>query len=219
MLFSVTAGAVLHGVGVTALAATLGAVVAIPCALVAGLGRLSPFRPVRLVAAIYVEWFRGTSAIVQLFWAFFVLPSIGLTLPPLDVGVAVLGLNVGAYGAEVVRGAILAVPRGQWEAATALKMGSFTRMWRVILPQAVPTMIPPFGNLLVDLLKGTSLLSLITVTDVTHVISDLGVTGTLQFDQGYPLLLGIYFALSLPLMAVTRLVEWRARRYLPSVRA
>jgi polar amino acid transport system permease protein len=214
----VTEGLILHGVKITVLAATLGGLVMIPCAVAGGLGRLSPLGPVRLAAGAYIEFFRGTSAIVQLFWAFFVLPGLGITLSPLTVGILVLGMNTGAYGAEIVRGAVRAVPRGQWEAATALRMGPFTRMLRVVLPQAVPTMIPPFGNLLIDLLKATSLLSLVTVADATTVINNLGVSGTLQFQQGYPLLLGIYFVLSLPVVALTRSAEWRARRHLPKIR-
>ena len=202
----------------TAVTATLAALVAVPSALIGGLGRLSPFRPVRLLAGAYIEVFRGTSAIVQLFWVFYVLPELGITLDPLTAGVIVLGLNSGAYGAEVVRGAIKAVPRGQWEAATALRLNRPLRMALVVLPQAVPTMIPPFGNLFIDLLKGTSLLSLITVTDATTVINNLGVNGTVQFQQAYPLLLGIYFAMSLPIVALTRGAERRARRHLPKIR-
>src|SRR3546814_12809856 len=82
------------------------------------------------------DLFRGTSALVQLFWLFFVLPHFGLTLEPLTVAVAALGLNVGAYGAEVVRGAIDAVPRGQWEATIALNMSRMEALRRIILPQA-----------------------------------------------------------------------------------
>src|SRR3546814_959292 len=89
------------------------------------------------------DLFRGTSALVQLFWLFFVLPHFGLTPEPLTVAVAALGLNVGAYGAEVVRGAIDAVPRGQWEATIALNMSRMEALRRIILPPAVVAMIPP----------------------------------------------------------------------------
>src|SRR3546814_7894014 len=95
----------------------------------------------------YIELFRVTSALVQLFWLFFVLPEFGIRLSEMTVAVLGLGLNVGAYGAEVVRGAIQAVPKGQWEAATALNMSYPLAMRRIILPQAVVAMLPPWGNL------------------------------------------------------------------------
>src|SRR3546814_14619974 len=118
-------------------------------------------RPLRWLAISYIELFRGTSALVQLFWLFFVLPHFGLTLPPLTVAVVALGLNVGAYGAEVVRGAIDAVPRGQWEATIALNMSRIEALRKVILPQAVVALIPPWGNLFIDLLKPHPLAPLI----------------------------------------------------------
>lgn len=114
-----------------------------------------------------MEVFRGTSALVQLFWFYFVLPMFGMKLPALLVGIVVLGANAGAYGAEVVRGAILAVPAGQREAAVALNLTRARTIWRIILPQAVPAMLPPTGNLLIELLKNTALVSLITITDLT----------------------------------------------------
>ena len=128
---------------------------------------LRPRRRVRWLATVYVEVFRGTSALVQLFWLFFVLPQFGLTLAPFLVAVLALGLNVGAYGSEVVRGAILGVPRGQWEATTALNMTRAAALRRIILPQAFVAMIPPWGNLFIELLKATSLVSLITLSDLT----------------------------------------------------
>ena len=114
--------------------------------MLAALARLYGAAPVRSLATVYVEIFRGTSALVQLFWLFFVLPQFGLTLPPFLVAVLALGLNVGAYGSEVVRGAILGVPRGQWEATTALNMTRGSALRRIILPQAFVVMIPPWAT-------------------------------------------------------------------------
>jgi hypothetical protein len=104
-----------------------------------------------------VEVFRGTSTVVQLFWFFYVLPFVGVRISSIACAVVVLGLGFGASGAEIVRGALNAVPRGQLEAAVA----------RVILPQAVAMMAPPFANLGIELLKATSVVSLITVSDLT----------------------------------------------------
>ena len=101
---------------------------------------------------MYVEIFRGTSILVQLFWIFFVLPlpPFNLEISPFVAGVLALGLNVGAYGAEVVRGAIQSISRGQIEAAIALNMSRGLMMRRVILPQALVRIVPPFGNLLIS---------------------------------------------------------------------
>lgn len=157
----------LEGLAVT-LEIMAGAVVlAVPLALVAGVGRLSTVRPVRWLASIYVEVFRGTSALVQLFWFYFVLPLFGVQLPAMLVGIVVLALNAGAYGAEVVRGAIRAVPPGQREAGVALNLTRGQIMRRIVVPQAIPAMLPPAGNLLIELLKNTALVSLITITDLT----------------------------------------------------
>jgi len=112
----------------TLAAAAVGAV----AALAAGLARAAG-RPWRTLAAVYVETFRGTSALVQLFWAYFALPLVGVTLPAFPVAVLVLGLNTGAYGAEVVRGALRSVPRGQVEAATALGFRRRAVWTRIVL--------------------------------------------------------------------------------------
>ena len=106
-------GLILEGALVTIQLTLMGSVLALAMALLAGLGRLSRFFPVRALATAYIEFFRGTSIFVQLFWAYFVLPFAGISLTPLQAGVLGLGLNVGAYGAEVVRGAIQSIGREQ----------------------------------------------------------------------------------------------------------
>src|SRR5439155_5020573 len=126
------------GIEITVLGTVSSAIVALSVAFVVGLARLSPLKPVRVLATVYVEIFRGASTIVLLFWAFYVLPSAGADISPLAIGILVLGLNAGAYASEIVRGAVLAVPRAQWEAANALHLSKALRMFRVILPQALP---------------------------------------------------------------------------------
>ena len=198
---------IIAGTEVT-LVGTLGSgTVALLAAFIAGLARLSPRRAIRLAATLYVEVFRGASTVVLLFWAFYVLPGVGTNLTPLALGIVVLGLNSGAYASEIVRGAVMDVPRGQWEAASALHMSSIRRMWTVVLPQAVPTMIPSFGNVLIDILKGTALFSLITVTDLTFAVNQLTVIGAAELVPAYTFLLLMYFVLSLPLMALVRLAS------------
>ncbi|MGH6947469.1 MAG: ectoine/hydroxyectoine ABC transporter permease subunit EhuC [Kiloniellales bacterium] len=158
---------ILEGALVTIELTLLGCAFALVMAFVAGLGRLSRLWIVRALATTYIEFFRGTSIFVQLFWAYFVLPLFGVPLTPLQAGVLALGLNVGAYGAEVVRGAILAIPREQYEACTAVNLTRWQQMRHVILPQAFVLMLPTFGNNAIELLKGTAVVSLISLADMT----------------------------------------------------
>lgn len=203
---------IVSGVETTLLVTVLSALLALLLAFIGGLGRISPSRFIRFIAGVYVEVFRGTSMVVQLFWIFFVLPTLGVKLSSLEVGVLVFGLNVGAYSSEIVKGAVQAIPRAQWEAAIALNMSRTLRMRRIILPQAIPTMLPSFGNQLVDVLKATSLLSLINAGDITRQVNQLVVDGTLSFTRGYSLLLLIYFVLAMPLVAVIKRAESYGRR-------
>lgn len=199
----------LEGAWVTVIIWFLAALLSGVLALVGGLGRLSDRRWVRMAAGTYIEALRGTSVVVQMFWLFFALPIvINVELSPMLAGVVALGMNVGAYGSEVVRGAIQAVPRGQWEAATALSFTATQRMQRVVLPQAVPMMLPPFGNLLIELLKGTALVSLITVTDLTQA-AQLVRARTGETVQLYTTILIIYFLMA---GAITLGMRWVERR-------
>src|SRR4051812_15812295 len=157
----------LEGAAVTAKITVLSIALAILVALPVGIARLSTVAPVRWLAGAYVEIWRGTSVLVQMFWFFFALPAFGIQLTAIAAGVLALGLNVGAYGAELVRGAVKAVPRGQVEAAVALNMHGRPRFRGVVLPQAPVALLPPFGNLMIELLKGTALVSLITLSDLT----------------------------------------------------
>jgi polar amino acid transport system permease protein len=166
---------------------------------------------VRLLAGAYIEFFRGTSVLVQMFWIFFALPAFGVSMSALTAGVLALGLNVGAYGAEVVRGAVKAVPAGQVEAAIALNMRPMLRMRRVILPQAIVAMLPPMGNLMIELLKGTALVSLITLSDLTFqaqvLRSRTGDTLTI-----FVLVLIFYFLMAGVITVLVRLLERRVTR-------
>ncbi len=156
-----------EGLLITIALTIAGMVLAVVVAFAAGIARMSHRRWLSWPASVFIEVFRGTSMLVQLFWLFFALPFFGIQLLPFAAAILALGLNEGAYGAEIVRGAITALPRGQREGAVALSLSPYQRMRFVILPQAVPAMIPPFGNVMVDLLKNTSLVSLVTVADLT----------------------------------------------------
>lgn len=200
----------LRGLVVTVEITLCAAALAVPLALAAGLGRLSCSAWMRWPATAYVEIFRGTSALVQLFWFYFVLPLFGIALPAMLVGIVVLAANTGAYGAEVVRGAIVAVPPGQREAATALNMTAIQTMRRIVLPQAFAAMLPPAGNLLIELLKNTALVSLITITDLTFS-GQLLRSDTLKTTPVFVLILLLYFAVALLITGGVRLLEKKVR--------
>ena len=154
------------GAIVTVEQAVLGTLLAIFFAVIAAFMKMSSFLPVRWLGITYIELFRGTSLLVQMYWIFFVLPLFGITLEKFVAGFLAVGLNLGAYGAELVRGGVQAVPKGQYEAAIALNLHPLTRMRRIIFPQALLIMMPPWGNLLIELLKATALVALISVTDL-----------------------------------------------------
>lgn len=196
------------GLMVTVELVVFSAALAFVLSFIAGFGRLSRIWLIRLITGIYVEVFRGSSLVVQLFWMYFVLPLFGLKLPALLVGVLGLGLNFAAYGAEVVRTSIQAVPRGQTEAAIALNLSRRQRMWRIIVPQAIRMMIPPFGNLLIQLVKSTSIVSLITVADLTFQGMVLR-SVTMQTAEIFSLLLVLYFIITYPLVLAMRWLERR----------
>jgi polar amino acid transport system permease protein len=145
-----------------------------------------------------------------MFWIYYALPSFGLQLSAFLAGVLTLGLNVGAYGAEVVRGAILSVPRGQMEAAIALGFCPATRLRRILVPQALPRMIPPLGNLAIELLKGTALVSLITIHDLTFR-AQMVRSVTLETGVVFGLILLLYMLLALAVTGTVRLIEHRIR--------
>jgi len=192
------------------------AVLALVMAFVGGLGRLSRFRALRVLAGVYVEVFRGTSALVQLFWAFFVLPFFGIQISPIAVGILVLGINIGAYASEVVRGVIQSIPISQWEAARALTLSHRRTLWRIIVPQALPTMLPPAGNLLIELLKGTALVSLISLNELTFTAQTLR-ADTLRTPEIFSLVLLLYFGVGVTLTTGMRGLErrlspWRGSR-------
>ncbi|TIU34929.1 MAG: ectoine/hydroxyectoine ABC transporter permease subunit EhuC [Mesorhizobium sp.] len=199
----------LQGALLTIEIAMLGSLLAIVMGVLAALARMYGPAPLRWLATVYVEIFRGTSALVQLFWLFFVLPQFGVTLDAFLVAVLALGLNVGAYGSEVVRGAIQSVARGQWEAGTALNMSRSQMLRRIILPQAFIAMIPPWGNLFIELLKATALVSLITLTDLAFKAQQMNQT-TFKTIPIFTLVLLMYLAMSLVISIGMRLLEKRA---------
>jgi len=203
--------AMAEGLPITVGLTVAGSAAALVVAFVAGLARLSRRAVVRGVARVYVEFFRGTSLLVQLFWFFYALPNItGFRMDPLVIGIITFGLSYGAYGAEVVRGSVRSVPRTQYEATTALNMSPALRMRRVILPQAIPLMLPSFGNLMIELLKGTALVYLLTLADVTFHARQLRAGASSDSLVIFTVMLGLYFVVGMVLLFGMRLLERRA---------
>lgn len=189
-------------------------------AFIFGVGRLSHHWLIKAISVGFIEFFRGTSLLVQLFWLYFALPVLGqmigldLRMPPVVVGTLALALNIGAYAAEVVRGAIQAVPPTQYEAAKSLDFSPRQTMWRIAVPQAIPEMMPSFGNLAVQNLKDTALVSLISLADLAFRAEQLR-NFTQDSTTIYTLLLFMYFGMALVITAIMKLLEryvnrWRA---------
>ncbi|MBW9104241.1 ectoine/hydroxyectoine ABC transporter permease subunit EhuC [Paraburkholderia phenoliruptrix] len=200
----------LQGTLVTVEIAAFATVLAIVMAFVATAAKLAPWAPLRWLGNAYVEIFRGTSLLVQLFWFFFVLPlpPFRIEMTPFTVAIVGLGLHYGAYGSEILRGALRSVPGGQFEAALALNMSPLTRMRRIVLPQAMINALPPATNLMIELLKGTSLVSLITLSDLTFRARQLD-EATFKTAEIFMLTLVIYFVLAQILVALMRHFERR----------
>ncbi|WP_312669649.1 ectoine/hydroxyectoine ABC transporter permease subunit EhuC [Stutzerimonas nitrititolerans] len=203
----------LEGAWVTVQVTFFGSLLAIAAALIGAFGRLSPIAPLRWLAITYIEVFRGSSLLVQLFWLYFVLPipPFNISLSAFQVAVIGLGLNIGSYGAEVLRGAIRSVHEGQYEACQALNMTAWQRARRIILPQALLAAIPPGTNLLIELLKNTSLVSLITLSDLAFRARQLD-QATLMTLEIFGLALLMYFVLAQIINFSMRALERRLAR-------
>lgn len=211
-------GLILQGALVTVQLTVMGCALALVMAFLAGLGRLSHYAAVRWLATAYIEFFRGTSIFVQLFWAYFVLPLLGFDLTSMQAGVLALGLNVGAYGAEAVRGAVQSIGREQFEACVAVNLSRHQSMRHVILPQAVILMLPTFGNNAIELLKATAIVSLISLSDMTFQAQVVRAqTGNTLIP--FATILVLYFAMAMTISAGMRWLERRLTRGLDGVRS
>ncbi|MCX5437532.1 MULTISPECIES: ectoine/hydroxyectoine ABC transporter permease subunit EhuC [unclassified Streptomyces] len=202
---------VLPGIWITIQLTVYSAALATVVAFGVGMARTHRLKIVRFLAGFYTEVFRGTSALILMFWIFFVLPQLaGWSLVPMWAAVLALGLSYGAYGAEVVRGALNAVAPAQREAGVALSFTPWQRMRLILLPQAVPEMIPPFSNLLVELLKGTALVSLLGIGDVSFA-AYLVRLATQESAQIYAITLVIYFVIAFLLTRGMRALERKTK--------
>lgn len=145
-------------------------------ALVTALARISKFKLLAAIASFYVWIIRGTPLLVQLFIIFYGLPSVGLTLDPLVAAIIGFSLSVGAYNSEIIRAAILSIPKGQWEASYSIGMTDMQSLKRIILPQAARVSIPPLANSFISLVKDTSLAAAITVAEMFQIAQRITAT-------------------------------------------
>ncbi|CAM5761805.1 ectoine/hydroxyectoine ABC transporter permease subunit EhuD [Labrys miyagiensis] len=179
------------GLLVTLEATVCGFVIAMVLGLGLALLRRSRFKPLAWTTAFLVEFIRDTPLLVQLFFLFYVLPVYGIVLPPFLTGAIALGLQYSAYTSEVYRAGLDAVPRGQWEAAIALNFSHAHTYSRIVVPQAIPRVLPALGNYLVSMLKETPVLSVVTVADMVNLAN---LIGDRTFEYMVPLsLVGLIF--------------------------
>ena len=196
----------LSGCLVTIEISVLSAMLALAAAALAGVGRQSAHRAVRWPSVAYIELFRGTALLIQLFWMYYVLPDFGVNLSAFAVAVLCIGLNYGAYGAEVVRGAMEAVGRGQREAGRALGLTPAQMVRLVVIPQAAAIAVLPWGNLMVQLVKATSLVSLITIAELSYRAYQLNQV-TMRTSSIFGIVLLLYFVMTQAVAAATRWVD------------
>jgi cystine transport system permease protein len=181
-------------------------------ALVVALMRLSPVGPLAAVARFYVSVIRGTPLLLQLFIIYYGLPSLGATVDPFPSACIAFTLNVGGYASEIVRAAILSVPKGQSEAAATVGMGYATTLRRIVLPQATRVAVPPLSNTLIALVKDTSLASAIQVTELLRKAQEIAAP-TYEFFLLYNVAAGYYWAICLALSFTQTRLETRLDRY------
>ncbi|VCU71281.1 L-cystine transport system permease protein TcyB [Pigmentiphaga humi] len=200
----------MDGLWITVQATVLGMALAVTLGLVLALARRASLRPLAWAAAACIEFVRSTPLLMQLFFLFYVLPVTGVQFSPLATGVLGLGLHYAAYCAEVYRAGLEGVPRGQWEAARALNLGHWRTLRDVILPQAIPPVIPALGNYLVAMFKDTPLLSAITVVELLQA-SKIAGSATFRYTEPLTLVGLAFLVLSLAAAGVVRTLERRWR--------
>jgi polar amino acid transport system permease protein len=199
----------LEGVKITILATLLGSVLAAVVGLGIALARRSPNRLLARGVGFAAEFIRGTPLLVQLYFIFYVLPDFGILLPPMVAGTIGLGLHYGTYAAEVYRAGIDNVPRGQWEAAKACNLSARQTWTHIIIPQAIPPMIPALANYFIAMFKETPLLSAITVLELMNQAKSVANT---YYRYVEPMtLVGVFF-LIISLFSVI-VLRWLERRY------
>ncbi len=192
----------------TLMAAGVGYGIALVVGLVFALGQRTPSAVLNRGVREAVEFIRSTPLVLQIFFVFYVGPQFGIRLSPWTSGMIAIGLHYAAYLSEVYRGALEAIPKGQWEATRALNLSTWRTYTGVILPQTLPIALPGMGNYLVGIFKDTPMLSVIGVAELMHTANAIG-SESYRFLEPYTLVGIIFLALSLPTAAgLRRLESW-----------
>lgn len=197
----------------TLLASGFGYGIALVLGLVLALAQRTPSRALTVAVREFVEFIRSTPLVLQIFFVFYVGPQFGIRLSPWVAGMIAIGLHYSAYLSEVFRGGLDSVPKGQWEAATALNMTPGQTYFRVIIPQAIPPALAGMGNYLVGILKDTPMLSVIGVAELMHTANAIG-SENYRFLEPYTLVGLIFLAISLPAAGLIRVFEGWVRKKL-----
>jgi polar amino acid transport system permease protein len=195
-----------HASLITLQATVLGFIVALSLGLLFAIGRMAGPLWLRIGVTGVVEFIRSTPLLIQIFFLYYVMPEFGVTMDAMPTGVLALGLHYGAYCSEVYRAGLANVPKGQWEASIALNLSTWTTFKNVILPQAIPPIVPALGNYLVALFKETPLLSVIAVLELMQTAKILG-SETFRYVEPITLVGAFFLVFSLVSAALIRRVE------------
>ncbi|WP_040204062.1 amino acid ABC transporter permease [Neobacillus jeddahensis] len=202
-------GAVMNTIPLTIISFIIGIILAVLTAL----ARISQVKIFQVIARVYVSAIRGTPLLVQLFIIFYGLPNLGVTLDPFISAVIGFSLSVGAYASEIIRAAIISIPKGQWEAGYSIGMTYTQALKRIILPQATRVSIPPLSNTFISLVKDTSLASLVLVTEMFRRAQEIASTNY-EFLLVYSEAAFVYWVLCFFLSLLQGFMEKRLDRYM-----
>jgi polar amino acid transport system permease protein len=209
-VISDNAGRLAEGAAMTVLLAVATMALAVPGGLLLAFLRLSPFRPVRAAATGFVEFFRATPLILQIYWVYYVLPVLtDILFPPVATALIGLVCNISSFNSETFRAGILSIRQGQWNAGLALGMSRPQVMLRIVLPQAAMRVLPSLASTWVSLFKDTSLVSVIAVADLSYVALQLR-SQTYRILEVLTAMAAIYWLMGYP---QAKLVDWMHRRF------
>lgn len=197
--------------GNTLLAAGIGYAIAIVLGLALALAQRTRYKPLTFVVREIVEFIRSTPLLLQVFFVFYVGPQFGVTLSPWVAGMIAIGLHYASYLSEVYRAGLDSVPKGQWEACTALNLSPTKTYFRIIIPQALPPSVAGMGNYLVGIFKDTPMLSVIGVAELMHAATAIG-SQHYRYLEPYTIVGIIFLLISLPSAGLIRLFEGWVRR-------
>ena len=196
---------------ITVIATLLGFAIAAVLGLIFAIGRIFGPNWLSVPLTAFIEFIRSTPLLIQIFFIFFVLPQVGITLDAMTAGVMALGIHYATYCSEVYRAGFANIPRGQWEASVALNLPTFQTFRDVIIPQAIPPVVPALGNYFVALFKDTPLLSAIAVLELMQTAKIIG-SETFRYVEPITLVGVIFLVFSLISAGLIRIVEIRLNR-------